>query len=830
MALLNGQFIAFDGEPITGRVPAQVINETPTVEFTKQQWGAVAHAYKLFTDSVRVSLPGFHVQNRSYADGMRLRLESNNGVDRVFVWLPGGDELYIPDALYLDTCTVEWSYPGSLNPERYDPATVESFVDVPVTSVSRWVGEVFIAVLKKLTKKFVAIAPGKWRHLFPGVEAEPILGAQTPNQLQNRPLVVGMDSFCLGYPVTTTAQQLQKMKDEWGEMLVLKKITMGYFKPGIFSGKMRLWMQAQYGAPLFVQRKQFLYVDLVGSEPVLRYTNADSDAGNTQLTWWPHNTTGIYTSPDGRFWLMRISIPTGRTVLVHAYNISPTNESARGLYEAYRAHKQGKHVQGFASVVTPEEESKIEAYLFAYSKIELDSVQEVGSFEIPTGVSLGSLAYGWKFNRQGDKASIVLAGEMGETGDVHITSATVHITFTYSPPSSGPINGTAIRMSHEYTRNADWLDGWGVYNIFVPSDVSGGELDHFSSRAGWPGVRDIASFPPTPVYGYYGGVDGSAWIETKIGKEAPITEPRDRKSISGPAWFAPDFNFEAITHWYQYAYHVAGTSISWERETATSTNTMTISVGGFSFEGEDSYKSLFEWFKDYGGSAGTSEPRYYNFYASHIGGAYYYDGLEDHAPGYNELNDLINSSEDPVLPPSGLNVSCALQSITVNSRSTIGRFYKKWTLVIPSHDCECAYVGTYQLREPTSGSTRLETSPAVTVTFLVTLIGGNVAEVTPVVMGETYSTYGDTAGTVTSTSDPYIHDPFVKIYMIDKTDVTTEGIPSTSYYTLFNVDHNYPIFAPGMKTVQSYGNRVYGSENIKRPDSVPDNPNFVGWI
>lgn len=91
--VVNKNFIAFDGTPITGRVPAQVIVYAPDgYKVPQELYGAVAHAYKLFCDSYNTSVAPFHVANRTFPDGSRVRMESNQGKDRIFLWPVGGGE------------------------------------------------------------------------------------------------------------------------------------------------------------------------------------------------------------------------------------------------------------------------------------------------------------------------------------------------------------------------------------------------------------------------------------------------------------------------------------------------------------------------------------------------------------------------------------------------------------------------------------------------------------------------------------------------------------------------------------------------------------------
>lgn len=110
MSLFNDpSWIGFDGQPITGRVPpvTYVTSDTPGVEMTPQQRGVVQHAFKLFCDAVAVSSfpDGFHVQHRDYPDGMKVRMESNGGQQRVFVGVTGGERQEVDEDLVYCTWT-----------------------------------------------------------------------------------------------------------------------------------------------------------------------------------------------------------------------------------------------------------------------------------------------------------------------------------------------------------------------------------------------------------------------------------------------------------------------------------------------------------------------------------------------------------------------------------------------------------------------------------------------------------------------------------------------------------------------------------------------------
>ena len=113
MSLLNNNFLTFGGEPVTGRVPTQMIVYAPEgYQLSEMQLGAVLHVYKLFCDAVRVSVASYHVHNRLLPDGTKVRMESNNGVDKVMVWpVGGGEENKMPHGFAVRSETDNWLRP-----------------------------------------------------------------------------------------------------------------------------------------------------------------------------------------------------------------------------------------------------------------------------------------------------------------------------------------------------------------------------------------------------------------------------------------------------------------------------------------------------------------------------------------------------------------------------------------------------------------------------------------------------------------------------------------------------------------------------------------------
>lgn len=82
--LINQNWIGLNGEPVTGRVPPQLIMMEGVL--TPRQYAQVTHAYQMFCMGKLTSTTDYFVADRRLTDGTRVRCESMQGRDRVLVW------------------------------------------------------------------------------------------------------------------------------------------------------------------------------------------------------------------------------------------------------------------------------------------------------------------------------------------------------------------------------------------------------------------------------------------------------------------------------------------------------------------------------------------------------------------------------------------------------------------------------------------------------------------------------------------------------------------------------------------------------------------------
>lgn len=89
MTLRNQHWIGFNGEPLTGRTPPELLVYGP--DLTGPQRGEVFHIYKRFTDACLVAVGDYQARRATLADGSRVRCTSFMGRDVVEVWTKGVD-------------------------------------------------------------------------------------------------------------------------------------------------------------------------------------------------------------------------------------------------------------------------------------------------------------------------------------------------------------------------------------------------------------------------------------------------------------------------------------------------------------------------------------------------------------------------------------------------------------------------------------------------------------------------------------------------------------------------------------------------------------------
>lgn len=725
--------------------------------------------------ALRASGAPYASQQFTMPDAALVRVRIEPGIEYIHIDASGG-------SVYMDTGDLKVEFPGEFNPRRLDPAKL-NFMDISVGS--DYLGDIYLSDTK--------------------------FGAQTDYQKANRPMVQLMDSLAIGWrhpagwdsmTAPEQAAWTATKKAEMTEKTVMKKIIMGRFPASLWTGKMRLFMQAQYGMQLGSGLFRF-FADMVGTEIVLKYSQP-----NTDLQWqpgiWGHKSPGVYTADDGKYFILDVTGGTGGFT-VYSYEIKHFGGGAKALKKR------------IAATGDAELRSKLEAYLFSTSYIDLTTKKLVGSYD--PARSGGPISYGWKFNTKGDKASIVLVGVAGNLGahDLHYESTTVHLTFAYTPdtdtaPYSFTLTGTK-------TAHSDWVDGWGTYNIFVPSAENEPAPSVLFSLATTFDTRSISSFSNVAIYGCY---LNDVWTPVTISKSADFSGDQFSNSWTN-IYFNPGFNTNSGSA-YQGGYTYADEGFSYSDEHLYASSAMSISIGAFTYAGK-MRTGIRSTISVAAGGANTKTGLYMNFMAGQIGGT---------APACNRPPI---SSGNPVppdqYPGSGLFVGSYQGQYTRDTWAYTFSDYTQWTFVVPAMDAEAMYLPTIDRTTATAVTHNHTVSGLTVMREYAISIGGAEFVTRPNMPCNDPGWFGDigTGGSSYSDTEPPPKPPVITVNTFNRAHPQGVGAPEPgfSYEPVFTVDRSFPYISKGFRMASSYNKRYVGSDESPQASTPGIGGYFIGW-
>ena len=682
----------------------------------------------------------FRTRIQKNADGSETMLRTKNGMPQFTTVAP---QQAPNEPLYMESGQHYFTAPGSESPDNSKPAEWR-FLDIP--PVSDYLGQ---------------IAPTE----------------TSPGEQDNAPLLVdGQDSIAVVHPD--------------------KKLVAGFFPSSLFSGKIRLFLQAQYGAK--ENPSYGLTTDVSGTQGLLNYRYGGKEI---QFGMWSHLSVGLFTAPDGTFWLLSISSGGTSNFTVFAYPLVILRRAKR-LYAIYKS-----------GAYDATNKPKIEAYLFAHSYIDLTKQILVGGF---SGSSGGPLAYGWHFNTSGSEASIVVHELLGK-GVSHgesLFSKTMTVSFTY--------NSGIFQLSSLVTNGGEWTDGAGVYNIFIPENELGSRLVRYSLAADMAFAKPMFSFSGVTVYGFY---KDDTWTPITMSRDVSPGGLGESQSFSGlhisslyaglfPAWYyASFFNSDGWSYYYK------NLSQRW---------TMDVSVGMLAVNGVSEFGNFVDIVETVGspgdeGEKNNIHPGLVFSYGGGAGGTTSVAMTQDYAIVDQACVDGEFGRDD---------YPCAFRSATFTYKKWEYPAWKHhaWALVIPGFDCDAAYIATNTYDSPTGATTytlRQGPGPHTAVVYGNDWKGGYPYPPTRY----EYVGYNTCSQNLPFISVDHTTTPAyaeVEVLCFNSVLSGEKGTPGSSYYGLFIVDISYPYYDRGMYMRTSAGYRYIGSEGVKSPDSVGNIP-FVGW-
>lgn len=716
------------------------------------------------------SSDGYRTSVRMNADGSTTTLKTRNGVPRFMTTRPTevSTEEY-SSTVYMETGQLEAMPTAPEHPDRGKPA---KWHFIGIDPESDYLGKIKIA--------------------------ENGLGGQK----NKTKLTEGMDSLAIGYPRSDDPVEDAKRKAQYLDATIMKTLVSGLFPASLWSGAMRLFMQAKYGAKQMPEIEP-LRVDIVGTEVVLRYYNYEGQS--IQLGLWGHHSPGIFVAvngagvPIGKFWLLTITNPTGSQFIVTSYKLK-FNSGGKSILRQYR--KLAK-----TSAFTPGIRAKLEAYLYAHSLIDVANPKIVGSF---AGAPGGPMAYGWKFNSIGSRASMV-SNELLGTGvhDLRWNSNTTHVSISHDFDAETKTDVLAI--SAQVTPGGEWTDGWGAYNIFVPlEDIGNDALGHASLAVNQFGVMPPFAFS-VPVYGFYKDDVWQAVTMSRMIEPGPWPKYTQQNSMPYPNPGVPD----TYTDRYQVDARLVDHGWGYVSFTRYQSSLMDLTVGDATYNGVSWFGTGQQIAQSVSVGGWGAPGSWFDYINPTIGDAVYFDVVSAYGPppGYAEY---IATAFDP--PQSALDFSSRSGSMTTDYWNTTGWSFHTWTLVIPAGDCEAVFVGTHKYEQHDAVEHIQSVKPCTTGLRCRGMI------VIPYASSEGYGSGGssttDAAPPPTTTAEIYCFNTHVS---------GAQGAYHASSTPLFIVDKNWPFYMAGMGAITSYGGKYAITEGLVSPASVSYTRRFVGW-
>lgn len=726
---------------------------------TRPDGGAMGSAVER---QMRASVPdtnSFNTRFNTNPDGSVTRLRTRGGMcEYVTEQLPTTTPEKKPAKVYMESGQLEYTWPGEGNPTRSYSA--------------------------------------KWHFLDinPSGDYLGYIRYQNPSDIgtqDNDPaLSESMDSLAVGYPKKTTAPADDASREAYANATIAKKMIMSMFPASLYSGKMRSFMQALYGAK--EDNSSPLGLKVAGSSFVLTYTRTDIEL---TLGLWAHNSPGIFTAVDingdTSFWLLSVT-----STQFTAY---PIKQDAAGkeLLKTYNS-----------STIT--DRTKLEPYIFAHSFIALTEGTIYPISGMPSGAPL---AYGWKFNSTGSKASIVLHEQVGSYGSLKWRAWECHLNFTFS---DGAFSVATAATNYGY-----WTDGWGVFNIFAPEYDIASRLECVSIAMA-PGVAPAFNFSALPVYGYY--ID-DIWEPVMMSRTVSYKGSSVREETTSGMTFDSHVVFSDPTyqpnwHWGYYLRN-ASYNISYSTEKTS----MTVSFSGASYSGNGKYGNHEDGtfnLVQVGGDLGLA-PGYGALNAVAAYGTGQFDQGAS-APGWSAYISAINNNE---FPTNTLCVSHTHAQGTHTRYNYSGwRVNNAWALVIPGLDAEAIYIPHREFHTTATTGTKFVSVSDPVMWWIQTAhtISGSTIDI--VAYSPTLYWVSEESQTTTTEPPPL---GTVGVACSNTEIINSAGTPAYSYSSIFTVDKTYPYYDPGMFFFTSYGGRYIGSEGIKSPNSVRSQDRFVGW-
>lgn len=620
-----------------------------------------------------------------------------------------------------------------------------------------------------------------------------------------------------------------------------KKMCMQYFPASMWSGRMRLFMQAQYGQPLREDAKlpksyKFRLQLFDGGLPQVVYV-FDSNSETQEvisLGWTAGGSVGIFRDSDCVYWLVKI-IQGASSYTFRAHRLSFSTVGNSILRYIKKTNPSGLL------------QKKLEAYLFACASIS-QGYEVIGTFNV-TDAAIGEpMGYGWKFKYSGDEASIVILKVRHEnTPDAVFQSCKVVVKISRPNQQWGPLVATEHPAQ-------DWTDGWGNFNLFIPEGLpSIGNTRHLSLQVS--GVcRPPFHFSGVEIYGFYDQDD--TWIPTTISGEPIDTTVHTVAEYGGGYRWSASIPFPATSFSFNdNLYRAANEGGWWEARTTASTHRMSIAVGDTESIGEISYGASHRYETEVtsiGGACSETKISFMFAFINNTAEAPLPEGYDSISSGQYSLGSY------PWITGHG-------KGSVVKTTHLHGTSFAKgkvWSFVIPCNDCSAAHIAESYTHEHFDGAKDVTIStngmmkqtahdirndpPGADIDIVPWMAPAHAtgSDGHPYWGGATYTS--DYMGPELPAQPPTDIDPVITTVSYDSGSGLKKRVESSnsftltnpcgsfacnippSYGSLFTISRGTFYYTPTIRTTSSANGRYFSTEGPKNPDGTT-NTTFVGW-
>lgn len=669
---------------------------------------------------------------------------------------------------YMETGQLGWAIPGEYVPSRYD-AAAWNFIDIPHSA--KYLGKIATG----------GNDVGKQRN-------DPPLSSATPS------IAVGPPRYM--YSDGDAPDAAEQLKSAHGETTVSRKRMEVGIPPSFFSGKMRLFIQALYGAK---QEDSKLTQGGFG----LIYTVKEK---HIDLGVQPDRSPGIYTSSDGSYWLIILTLRPGG-ISPTAYAVVP-GPAAAGLVSRMRRHRAGK------LVLSDEEVTQTEAYIFSCCTVDVEHPHPMLSGPALNG---WPFAYGWKWSTSGHKASMVTHAEVLVDGKLAWEAKTFHLEFSIEKnPETGirSFDASATTVVH-----GKWSDSWPINTIFAPIDGLTSAPLQLQSINLDPVTRSAPFDFTVDIYGYY---RGESWTPITISRRTPVG-PFPILSQSSTGLTYPPGQDMTVPDVHSYGWCPATEGNTVDISYYYDQTTVSITFGGWTYLSEWGHGTHTHLVKTVTGAGSAENAADFNSHV--VGGGPF---AAPYPAGYEHTSNWRDDGIfDPNNPYIGHRGTVSLCLVSRTETTWTGDLRKTWSILIPGGDCAAVYISTYKYAVADDGfsSKTWYGNPGV-----CGFQGPRSSFVPYAGAGEYNSYYGfgglnywDYSGSLATSN--------ITINAFSQAVHGTEGVlanPSGGWQ-MYACPREYPFYDAGMWAYTSYGGRYVMSEGLKSYPTLDFSHRFVGW-